>query len=186
MSRNRCRKRKRNRRAKETDRRREDVSNDRNRGDKEYKRRRVDDSRRKDRNRRAKESEKRMMKIDVFNERNEYFVTLTVEVEDHWKRKMIRRKIKKELGETPFRPMPLGKPNLYIYNCRMKRQETVAEFWRTGVQVRVNFLSYELPPPYDDPGASPDAKCYTCYVRMSMNYSECPFCGSSTTIIHRE
>lgn len=37
-----------------------------------------------------------------------------------------------------------------------------------------NFLSYELPPPYDDTGStSADVKCYTCFERLSMNYPEC-------------
>ena len=71
-------------------------------------------------NRRIKKQE--IMKIDVFTSSNHYFMSLQMKVKPYWKRKDLRRRIKKELVRSPCRPLPFGVMHIWIYNTRMRRQ----------------------------------------------------------------
>lgn len=61
------------------------------------------------------------MRVHIFNHENQCYGTLKIEINKDWKRKELRRKIRREIAKAPFR-YPMGQMNIWSMNTRMRRE----------------------------------------------------------------
>ena len=68
------------------------------------------------------------MKVRVYDVTKKHHLNLEISVKYNYSRKMLRRIIRRELGRSRIRPMPIGQIDIFYYNSVMKKNVSLGNF----------------------------------------------------------